>query len=132
MVERPLRSGDCVASFAGKVLAAAGERAVELILEGVAKTAESRTLRISLRADSARPVVAGSLFTYGEGPVDTAEPDQRFFPLRLTLDITEAARQVAGARQVDLFVDLLDAHGRKRADESLSIHQLEIRTVPDE
>jgi len=130
-VARAIRSGERVARIDLRASLAQADQPLELIFEGVQKTAASLHLRISLSGGPAGPVVAGDLFTYGEGPAEDAPAPERFFPLRLILDITAAARQIATPGPTEVFLEILDGHGRELSDESLFIQQVELHT-PDE
>jgi hypothetical protein len=116
-----------MATFEVQVPDATGQR-VELVLHGVRKTRASLILRIRLFAEDSQPLVAGHLYTYGEGP--ELEPDirDRFAPMELSLDVTQAMRQLRGARHVSVGLDILDAHGREVLDERLSLEGVELRT----
>jgi hypothetical protein len=124
-VRRRVRSGEQVASFEGSVLDVKGQR-VRLVLRGVEKTSSSLVLRISLSADTPAPVVAGNLYTYGEGQPVGSAAGGRFFPITLSLDITSALRPLRGAGRVNVYLNILDPHGRELPDEAITLEAVEI------
>jgi hypothetical protein len=122
-------SGQRMASFDVQVPDTSGQR-IELVFHGVRKTLESRVLRISLAADGAPPLVAGQLYTYGEGPPVGAHLRERFAPMELVLDVTRAMGQLRGARHVSVCLDILDPHGRQVPQEALLLEDVELRAEP--
>jgi len=124
-VGRQVRSGEQLTSFDGNIRDVAGQR-VKLVLRGVEKTAASLVLRIALATDPQAPIVAGNLYTYGEGPVVGSNIQDRFAPMTLALDITTALRGLPKPSHVNVFLHILDPHGRERTDEAITLESAEI------
>jgi hypothetical protein len=124
-IRRRVRSGEQVASFDGNILDVPRQR-FRLVLRGVEKTAASLVLRVSLSTDTLTPQVAGNLFTYGEGPPVDSNNRGRFFPMTFSLDITGALRQLRGASRVNVYLHILDPHGRDLTDEAITLESAEI------
>jgi hypothetical protein len=126
-VGRAIPSGAKMASLDVGRLNTTGKESIELVLEGVRKTSDSLQLRVLLCGDSMKPIEAGRLYTYGEGPVDDTDRSGRFAPMKLSLDITEAARRLAGAARIDVYVQLLNGQGKEVGEplfvESLQLHR---------
>ena len=128
-VSSPVRSGQLLASFELPAPAAAAGH-VELVFNGVRKTASSLVLRLSVSAATTTRIVAGYLYTYGEGPPVPNDTSGRFFPMVLSLDITDAIRELNNPRHLDVHVDIQDAHGRNLTDEALELESVELRMDP--
>jgi hypothetical protein len=124
VVGRPVASGGKIASLDPGRLDGKGKQAVELVLNGVRKTRNSLEVRVVLSSDSVKPFEAGRLYTYGEGSGDDQDHTGRFTPMKLSLDITQAARRLAGASRVDVRIHLLDKG--QEADEPLFVENIEL------
>ncbi|MDD5036094.1 MAG: hypothetical protein PHE55_15190 [Methylococcaceae bacterium] len=124
-----IHCGQTLLQFSLQGLELAGSRRLRLVLRGLQKTAQSRVLRVSLACGLAVRLNAGNLYTYGEGVVQGPQQEERFFPLTLSLDITDAARQLTGAERVDVDLDILDPHGRMLMDEPLYLESVEIDSI---
>ena len=90
--------------------------AAELWLRGVAKTESSFEVQVNLERGGLR-TLAGSLFTYGEGPArGAAVPGgQASGPERmnLRLDVARALRALLGrSGPLDVVLAYVDQHGR--------------------
>jgi hypothetical protein len=130
-VRQAFGSGDKIASLDLRRLDGTENGKVELVLDGVRKTAGSLELRVLLSSGSEKPLVAGSLYTYGEGFGEERDQSGRFSPMRLSLDVTEAARRLAGTSRVDVRVQVLDSHGRD-VKERLFVDHLELHRLGGE
>ena len=117
-----------MASFDASALENAGKDLVELVLEGVDKTASSRVLRLSLSSGASRPILAGSLYTYGEGPPE----GRQLAPIPLSLDVTEPVRRLPRSGPVQVRLEILDGHGQILKDERLFIKRFSLRTIEPE
>jgi len=127
-INRTVRSGEQIASFDASALDAAGKDIVEIVLEGVEKTACSRVLRLSLSSRSSRLILAGNLYTYGEGPLE----GRQLAPITLSLDVTEAVRHLPRSGPVQVCLEILDGHGQSLKDEHLFIKRFHLRNVEAE
>jgi hypothetical protein len=126
-VGRGIRSGERLGRLDGAALARASGGPVELLFEGVQKTEASLDLRFSLAGPTGARVVAGSLYTYGEGC--SKQAPERFFPMTLTLDITEAAGQMAGGA-ADVVLEIFDAHGRELKEATVFLESVTLQEAP--
>ena len=125
-VGRAVCSGEKIASLDFARLDRRSTDRVELVLEGVGKTADSLEIQILFSSGSAKSAVAGSLFTYGEGPHNSQDNSGRFSPMNLTLDVTAAAQRFAGVSRVDVWIQLRDNAGRE-VKESLLLDRVELQ-----
>jgi hypothetical protein len=124
-VNRHVRSGDVLASFAmGAAGIARGARA-ELVFHGMAKTADSLILAVEIGARG-RAIEAGRLYTYGEGE-PSGRHEARFDPVTLVLDVTEALGQLPTASPATLTLRIMDHKGTELADRAIFIEEVELR-----
>jgi hypothetical protein len=124
-VGRAVSSGEKLASLDFGQLDQRGTGQIELVFDGIHKTTNSLEIRLLLSSGSGKPTVAGSLFTYGEGSHSSQDDTGRFAPMKMSMDVTAAARQLAGSSQVDVRVQLLDSNGRE-VKEPLILDKLEL------
>lgn len=115
-----VESGEVIATFDFRDLVLGEAGRAQLAIEGMEKTAESVEIKVYFTAAGRERVHAGTLYTYGEGS-EREVARKRFFPIALTLDVTEAVRQLAGAPQVEVRLELSsrgeDAAGPIRAED---------------
>ncbi len=103
---------------------------LQLVLEGVHKTAASLVLRVMFAVGGSAPIGAGDLYTYGESPAGAgAEASDKFQPMTLSLDVTAAVQKLGGARRIELSVQVLDHHG-VAVDEALVVSRIELQSEP--
>src|SRR5450631_3575621 len=100
-VSGSVRSGQRLIDFSLQGIDLAGSRRIRLVFRGLQKTTASRVLRVSLISLPSVRLIAGNLYTYGEGAVVGPKRKERFFPLTLSLDITDALRPLACSERVD-------------------------------
>ena len=124
-----VRSNQRLLDFSLQGIDLAGSRRIRLVFRGVQKTTASRVLRISLMSSPSVRLIAGNLYTYGEGAAAGSPRKERFFPLTLSLDITDALRPLAGSERVEAYLDILDPHGRVLIDEMLYLESVEVEVA---
>ena len=85
-----VRTGQRLIRLFPNLLSLTAKDQIRLVLNGLEKTEKSLVLSVFLASHDAEPLPAGNIYTYGEGPKNGIRLEERFFPLTLSLDITEA------------------------------------------